>query len=91
MAADSSHLVLAGGALLLAFPLGVLMGVLSAARPGSRIDRLSQVVAMIGISMPAFWVGLLLIIGFSVRLGWLPGRACTRRWATVDCAICSRT
>ncbi len=66
-------LVLAGGALLLAFPLGVLMGVLSAARPGSRIDQLSQVIAMIGISMPAFWVGLLLIIGFSVRLGWLPG------------------
>jgi peptide/nickel transport system permease protein len=66
-------LVLAGGALLLAFPLGVLLGVLSAARPGSRLDRLSQVVAMVGISMPAFWVGLLLIIGFSVRLGWLPG------------------
>jgi peptide/nickel transport system permease protein len=66
-------LVLAAGALLLAFPLGVLLGVLSATRPGSRIDRVSQVVAMIGISMPAFWVGLLLIIGFSVRLGWLPG------------------
>jgi len=66
-------LVLASGALLIAFPLGVLLGVLSAARPGSRVDRLSQVVAMIGISMPAFWVGLLLIIGFSVWLGWLPG------------------
>src|SRR5262249_34059809 len=63
-------LVLASGALLIAFPLGVLLGVLSAARPGSRVDRLSQVVAMIGISMPAFWVGLLLIIGFSVRLRW---------------------
>ena len=66
-------LVLATGALLLAFPLGVLLGVLSAARPGSRLDRLSQVIALVGISMPAFWVGLLLIIGFSVRLGWLPG------------------
>jgi peptide/nickel transport system permease protein len=66
-------LVLAAGALVLAFPLGVLLGVLSATRPSSRIDRLSQVIAMVGISMPAFWVGLLLIIGFSVRLGWLPG------------------
>src|SRR6266851_2525825 len=66
-------LVLATGALLLAFPLGVLLGVLSATRPGSRLDRLSQVIALVGISMPAFWVGLLLIIGFSVRLGWLPG------------------
>jgi len=65
-------LVLAGGALLIAFPLGMLTGVLSATWPGSRIDRLSQVMAMIAISMPAFWVGLLLIIGFSVRLGWLP-------------------
>ena len=66
-------LILAGGALLLAFPLGVVLGVLSAARPGGRLDRLVQLVAMVGISMPAFWVGLLLIVGFSVRLGWLPG------------------
>ena len=51
----------------------VLLGVLSATHPGSRLDRLSQVIAMVGISMPAFWVGLLLIIGFSVKLGWLPG------------------
>jgi ABC-type dipeptide/oligopeptide/nickel transport system permease component len=66
-------LILAGAALLLAFPLGVLMGVLSAARRGSRLDRLCQLVALVGVSMPAFWVGLLLVIGFSVRLGWLPG------------------
>src|SRR5262245_37281374 len=66
-------LILAGAALLLAFPLGVLMGVLSAARRGSRFDRLCQLVALVGVSMPAFWVGFLLIIGFSVRLGWLPG------------------
>src|SRR5262245_46568719 len=65
--------ILAGAALVLAFPLGVALGVLSAVRRGSRLDRLSQIVAMIGISMPAFWVGLLLIIGFSVKLGWLPG------------------
>jgi peptide/nickel transport system permease protein len=66
-------LILAAGALVLAFPAGILLGVLAATRPGSPIDRLAQVVAMVGISMPAFWVGLLLIIGFSVRLGWLPG------------------
>lgn len=65
--------ILATGGLLVAFPLGTLAGVLSATRRGSAIDRLSQVAAMVSISMPAFWVGLLLIIGFSVRLGWLPG------------------
>src|SRR5262249_56576337 len=45
-------LVLAAGALLLAFPLGVLLGVLSATRPGSRTGRLPPIVALIGISMP---------------------------------------
>jgi ABC-type dipeptide/oligopeptide/nickel transport system permease component len=65
--------VLATGALLLAFPLGLSAGVISAVRRGSAFDRLAQIAAMVGISMPSFWVGLLLIIGFSVRLGWLPG------------------
>lgn len=66
-------LILAAGALALAFPGGIVLGVLAATRPGSVLDRLARIVAMVGISMPAFWVGLLLIIGFSVRLGWLPG------------------
>jgi ABC-type dipeptide/oligopeptide/nickel transport system permease component len=66
-------IILAAGGMLLAFPLGVLVGVLAAIRPASLLDRLSRIVAMLGISMPAFWVGLLLVIGFSVRLGWLPG------------------
>jgi peptide/nickel transport system permease protein len=66
-------IILAAGGMLLAFPMGVFVGVLAAIRPGSLLDRLSRIVAMLGISMPAFWVGLLLVIGFSVRLGWLPG------------------
>jgi peptide/nickel transport system permease protein len=65
--------ILAAGGMLLAFPLGILVGVLAAVRPGSRLDRLSRIVATLSISMPAFWIGLLLVIGFSVRLGWLPG------------------
>jgi peptide/nickel transport system permease protein len=66
-------LILATGGMLLAFPLGVLVGGLAAIRPGSWLDRLSRIVATLAVSMPAFWIGLLLVVGFSVRLGWLPG------------------
>jgi len=69
----AATLILASGGILLAFPLGTLAGIVAAARRGSLADRLTTVVAMLGQSMPAFWVGLLLIITFSLRLGWLPG------------------
>lgn len=65
--------ILAVGGMLVAFPLGVASGVISATRRGSLIDRLSAILSMVSISMPAFWVGLLLIMGFSLKLGWLPG------------------
>jgi peptide/nickel transport system permease protein len=52
--------------------LGVPIGVLAATRPGSLLDRLGRTGAIIGQSMPVFWVGLLLILLFTVYLGWLP-------------------
>jgi peptide/nickel transport system permease protein len=52
--------------------LGVPIGVLAATRPGSLLDRLGRTGAIIGQSMPVFWVGLLLILLFTVSLGWLP-------------------
>lgn len=52
--------------------LGVSIGVLSAVKQYSWIDTLSRVISMIGVSMPNFWEGLLLILFFSVILGWLP-------------------
>ncbi len=69
----AATLILAAGGIALAFPLGTLAGIVAAARRGTLADRLTTVAAMLGQSMPAFWVGLLLIITFSLRLGWLPG------------------
>lgn len=52
--------------------LGVGAGTLAAVRRGGWIDHGSRMVALFGISMPIFWLGLMLIALFSVRLGWLP-------------------
>jgi glutathione transport system permease protein len=51
---------------------GILLGVISGVRRGSAEDQASMVLAISGVSMPAFWLGLLLISLFSVHLGWLP-------------------
>ena len=58
-------------AMAFAVILGVIIGAVSAARPDSIFDRVGKVVAITGQSMPVFWVGLLLIVLFSVKLGWL--------------------
>lgn len=52
--------------------VGVLMGIVSATRQYSIFDRLATSFALIGVSMPTFWAGLMAIIVFSVTLGWLP-------------------
>lgn len=65
-------LQLAGAAMLLASVLGISIGVLTAYRPGSWIDRLALGGAYLGISFPVYWVGLLLILLFAVHLRWLP-------------------
>jgi peptide/nickel transport system permease protein len=65
--------LLAGAAVLVSFTLGTGLGVLSAVRRGSPLDRFVMFMATFGLSLPSFWFGLMLIILFSVRLGWLPG------------------
>ncbi len=55
-----------------ALGIGVPLGILSALKQYSFLDHAGTVVALIGISMPSFWLGLLLIIVFSLNLGWFP-------------------
>lgn len=65
-------LQLAAAALLLSLAVGMPLGVLAAVRRGSRTDGAARVVALLGQSVPAFWLGIVLMQIFSVRLGWLP-------------------
>jgi peptide/nickel transport system permease protein len=59
-------------ALTIAVVAGVPLGVMAALRRGTWIDTLSMMVALIGVSMPNFWLGLLFILLFSLQLGWFP-------------------
>ncbi|MCC0066910.1 MAG: ABC transporter permease [Rhodovulum sp.] len=67
-----ASLLLAGTAFAWSVLLGIGVGVTAAARPGCVLDRVGAVLALIGMSMPAFWFGMLLIMFFSVHLRWLP-------------------
>lgn len=60
------------GALFIAMTLGLTLGILSAWRPNSAIDYGSSVLATVGVSFPAFFLGMLLLLVFSVTLGWFP-------------------
>ncbi len=63
---------LAAGALILSLLIAMPIGIISAVRQNSTLDRVSMASAFLGISMPGFWLGIILILFFSVRLNWLP-------------------
>lgn len=68
----SATLVLAGTALVLCTIFGLLIGIWTAARQYGLTDKILTFVVLIGISVPSFWLGLLLILFFAVKLRWLP-------------------
>ncbi|MGI9418781.1 MAG: ABC transporter permease [Geminicoccaceae bacterium] len=68
----SATLILSGAALVLCTVWGVLIGIWTAARQFGWTDKILTFVVLIGISIPSFWLGLLLILLFSVKLRWLP-------------------
>lgn len=58
--------------LLLAVPVAVVLGVIGGLRPGGLLDRVILAGSSLSMSLPSFWVALLLVTVFAIRLGWLP-------------------
>lgn len=65
-------LILAVVGIIISICIGIPIGIISATRQYSFLDSFSMVLALLGVSMPVFWLGLMLILTFSVRLGLLP-------------------
>jgi peptide/nickel transport system permease protein len=65
-------LLLASSALVVSLAVSLPVGVLAAVRKDSALDRGSLVASLLGVSMPNFWLGPLLVLLFSVKLRWLP-------------------
>jgi ABC-type dipeptide/oligopeptide/nickel transport system permease component len=63
---------LAAAAMAIAIALGMALGVLSAVKRGTLLDSLFMLIALFGVSMPIFWLGLMLMLLFAVELGWFP-------------------
>jgi peptide/nickel transport system permease protein len=58
--------------MIFAFVIGVPMGILAAVKKNTIIDYLANIIALSGLSIPNFWLGIMLILLISVNLGWLP-------------------
>ncbi|MWV41752.1 ABC transporter permease [Natrialba sp. INN-245] len=63
-------------ALLTAIPLGIL----AATRRNEPADHISRIVALLGVSTPSFWIGIMLILVFAIQLGWLPSSGLVYPW-----------
>jgi peptide/nickel transport system permease protein len=68
------------GSMLIALAIGIPAGIISAARKGTPIDVAANLVALSGLSVPHFWLGIMLILLFAVQLGWLPASGYVPPW-----------
>ena len=66
--------------MIIAFVVGVPMGILSAVKKGTWLDYFANIVALSGLSIPNFWLGIMLILLVSVNLGWLPASGYESPW-----------
>jgi ABC-type dipeptide/oligopeptide/nickel transport system permease component len=75
-----NSLLLASAAMIFSLVIGIPSGILAAVRVGGFFDRAGKVFVLLGLSLPAFWVGLVLILFFSVYLEWLPSSGSGTVW-----------
>ena len=76
-------LELAAVAMLFSLSIGVPAGILAAVNVGGFWDNAGKLFTLLGLSLPAFWIGLLMILLFSVYLGWLPSSGAGTPWHLV--------
>ena len=65
-------LELAAGGLIVGLSMGLILGMIAGLKPNTWIDTACMVVALAGISLPSFWIGMVLIYLFGMTLGWVP-------------------
>jgi peptide/nickel transport system permease protein len=70
--AATNSFILAGAATLIGFTLGAGLGFVAGVFRGRWIDQLASGISMLGVSIPHYWLGIVMVIIFSVELGWLP-------------------
>jgi ABC-type dipeptide/oligopeptide/nickel transport system permease component len=75
-----NSLLLAGAAMTFSLLIGIPSGVLAAVNVGRLWDSVGKVFALLGLSLPSFWVALVMILFFSVYLGWLPSSGSGTIW-----------
>ena len=78
-----SSLLLAAAAMTFSLLIGIPSGIIAAVRVGRAPDNIGKMFTLLGLSMPQFWVGLLLILFFSVYLGWLPSSGSGTVWHVI--------
>lgn len=74
---------LAVTSLAIAIVVGLVLGVLAAVNHGSWLDSLLMTIAMVGVSIPNFWFGIMLLLVFALQLGWLPAIASASDWRSI--------
>ncbi|WNS76583.1 ABC transporter permease [Bacillus sp. DTU_2020_1000418_1_SI_GHA_SEK_038] len=65
-------IILAASALIIAVVIGIPAGIISASKQNSLLDYSVMLISLIGVSLPIFWLGVMLVLYFSVNLGWFP-------------------